>query len=112
MSFKIQKHEPDIPDSVLELYQFVKASRLDLQEAILQLALILVATMFSFAVLAVGLPLLLLLWPRAWAMHVQHAEGRSRIAWRLVVAEEKLVEFQECNVQGKEHEACWKFGHV
>jgi hypothetical protein len=72
------------------LDQFVRANTLDLQEAILKLAPIHVSTMFSFAVLAAGLPLV--------AMHVQHAKGRRRIARRLVVAEEKLVEFQKCNV--------------
>lgn len=106
-TFQIQKHDPDILHSILELDQVVKANILDLHEAILGFSPVFEAIKLNFALLALGLPLLL---SRARAVHVQHTEGRRRIAWRLIVAEQRLLEFQECNVRGKDREARWKFG--
>lgn len=70
MRFKIQKHEPDILHSILELDQVVKANILDLHEEILGFIPVFEAIKLNFALLALGLPLLLLLRARARAVHV------------------------------------------
>lgn len=101
MLIKIQMHELDLQEAMLEMDQLLKGNAI------------------NFAILAAlpafGLLLLLLLLVRAWAMHDQGAEGRGRIARHqrrllLVDVERRLMEFQNCIVNGMEEEACCKFG--
>ncbi|XP_044948941.1 protein DGS1, mitochondrial-like isoform X2 [Hordeum vulgare subsp. vulgare] len=97
----------EITRSILELDQVVKENKLDLQEAIWDLDPILKASKTSVALLAFGLPLLLVFLVRTRA---QSVGGRGSIARLLVVAERRFLEYKKSSVNGEADEVMWKLG--